>query len=545
MLFVGCTTNSGVVSSPDGGGSVGPADSGSPEYDAGGPPPADAGTDAGPPDAGTPPDGGTTVQFGGPGPWPMSNVTYGGAQGIGETDVVGMSTDEAQNLWVATRSALYVMRPGDTKFTRFDGNTGSPDVPNQHGEALTYVGNRLHLASNPVTYCDNSFSNPSNLQPPPDEACPITGAADAAGISEIAGGGPNEVFVGYYGSDCSDSDPRCPSDWASKEGTWADPYRHSGQIDRVRLQPDGSIEVVRFNMVSTDNVMFWHNRTVERLIYDHFIHPHELYAGTNHGVDKFTPDNWHQPTGWFASAANNDQWMSDHLHAQVCYHATCVDDSNQRLGDWRGLAIATNGDLWTAGRWAAGEIRWVADNSIWWTTPRADDRKNAFEEAFGDGYLGGCSGNRPVFCPPQEGDYVNLTAVAVTRDASGQDQVWFSSGIIYNDPTDVNYGVARFLANPGPGQQKWTYYDPVRDIGMAEANVRDMIALPDGRLVLAGPNTGLVVWTPGAGPGKPMRASNGYLPDDNVHRLELDAMVTPPALHVSTNNGATTIRVFP
>src|SRR5439155_26368698 len=59
----------------------------------------DGGTHAGTSDGGT--DGGTLdggidggITFGGPGPWPMTNVTYGQKDGIQETPVVGMSTDE-------------------------------------------------------------------------------------------------------------------------------------------------------------------------------------------------------------------------------------------------------------------------------------------------------------------------------------------------------------------------------------------------------------------------------------------------------------------
>ena len=507
--------------------------------DAGPPPPGPPANDGGasPQDGGTATDAGP--KFGGPGPWPTTNEIYGAADGIQESPVVGVSTDETQNMWVATPRALYVMRPGQTKFTRFDENTGSPDVPNQKNEALTYVGNRLHLASNPVTYCDNNFGNELNLSPPPDEACPIYGAADPhGGISEIVGGGPNEVFVGYWGTHT----------WDDKDGTWADPYRHTGKVDRVRLQADGSIEVVRFDMVSNDDVAFWHDKTVERMIYDHFIHPHELYVGCDHGVTKFSPDKWHAPVGWFASGPNNDEWMSDHLHAQACYHAHCVDDSNQRLGDWRALALSSSGDLWTGGRWAAGKISYVADNNKWWVTPRLQPdgtKVPAIKPSFGDPYDGNCAGNRPIFCPPQEGDYVNLSAVAVTKDPqTGQDKVWFSSGIVSGDPLDINYGVAAYLAHPGPGQQAWTYYDPVNNLGMAETNVRDMVALPDGRLVLAGPNSGLVVWDPVTGKHFAIRAGGG-IPSDQVYRLEVDTMVDPPALHVATAGGAAVIRQIP
>src|SRR5204862_5398088 len=93
-----------------------PPDAG-PVADAG---PVDAGPpDAGPPDGG-PPDAGAPTKFTGPGPWPIKNVEYGYADGIQEMPVIGVTTDEKQNLWVATHSALYLMRPSDTKFHRYD-----------------------------------------------------------------------------------------------------------------------------------------------------------------------------------------------------------------------------------------------------------------------------------------------------------------------------------------------------------------------------------------------------------------------------------------
>jgi hypothetical protein len=75
--------------------------------------------------------------------------------------------------------------------------------------------------------------------------------------------------------------------------------------------------------------------------------------------------------------------------------------------------------------------------------------------------------------------------------------------------------------------------------------VKDLVALPDGRLVVAGPTSGLSLWNPATGAHHPMNAGNGYLPDNQVQRLELDTMVDPPALHVATATGAATIRQFP
>src|SRR6266851_4927748 len=104
----------------------------------------DGGNDGGTTDGGT--DGGAVdggPTFGGPGPWPLQNVTYGQADGLLAGDlgdgVIGFSTDETQNQWVATRGALYLMRPGEKTFRRYDAKDG------------------LHLQSNPVRYCDDSF----------------------------------------------------------------------------------------------------------------------------------------------------------------------------------------------------------------------------------------------------------------------------------------------------------------------------------------------------------------------------------------------------
>jgi hypothetical protein len=428
----------------------------------------------------------------------MGNTTYGAADGIRESPVVGISTDEKQNIWAATNNALYLLQPGQKTFRRFDAASG------------------LHLQSNPEQYCDTWA---------PGHECPIYGGADDPGISEIVGGGPDEVFVGYYGH----------HDWLSpSDGTFNDPWRHSGKLDRVRLKSDGSISVIRFDMVAGNSVEFWHNRTVLRMVYDHFIHPHELYVGTDHGTNKFSPDKWHaaNPGTWFNSPENNLMWMSDHLHPQACYHHSCDDpryqpESDLRLGDWRGLAIAPDGHLWLAGRWAAGEIAYAADNSVWYNRGG-----NSYLWAFGDHYSGGCTSGRPVFCIPQEGDVVSLTAVTVAKDG----RVWFASGSAHSG--DPAYGIAAWNGHD------FQYFDPIRDVGMSEVSVQDLIALPDGRLVVAAPNTGLVFWDPATGKRAAVRAGGG-IPDDHVLRLELDMMVNPPTLHVATWGGAASIRQFP
>ena len=79
---------------------------------------------------------------------------------------------------------------------------------------------------------------------------------------------------------------------------------------------------------------------------------------------------------------------------------------------------------------------------------------------------------------------------------------------------------------------------------MAEQAVRDIAALPDGRLVFAGPSTGLVLYDPASGARTVLRG-RGYLPDDAVLRLEVDARSEPFALHVATKSGAAVLRKLP
>lgn len=515
------------------------------------PPPVDAG----PGDAGTPPDAGTAdagpadagPTFGGPGPWPTKNLQFTGADGIQESPVVGVSTDENQNLWVATHSALYVMRPGTTRFLRFDANTGSPDDPNAKPSAWG-VGNRLHLPSNPVHYCDTW----------PASGCdPADGAAEAPGITEIVGGGPDpasgavgEVFVGYWGH----------HDWsAAYDGTDADPWRHSGKLDRVRLNADGTISVVRFDVVSGNTIKFWHNRSVYRMVYDHFIHKHELYVGFDHGVDKISPDLWFPPNNSWPYG-DYLYWLSDHLHPMTCLHEWCIDDEGkitEMMGDWRGLAISPQGDLWVGGKFSAGKILYVAANSGVGPNGKPDGGAgtgwfqrggNAYQHpTFGFQFCGSAgheffwsgsgwvdqscspgSGTPPVFLPPFPGDPVSITAVTVTPDG----KAWFSSGI------EAHYGIASWDG------MHFAHYDPMHDAGMAEGDVQDMVALPDGRLVLAGANSGLVIWDPATGKSTPLRGRQ-WLPDDGVTRVQLDMMVNPPALQVATRGGAAVLRVLP
>jgi hypothetical protein len=459
-------------------------------------------------------------------------VTYGAADGILETPVVSMTTDEAQNRWVATMNALYLLRPGDGKFTRFDETSG------------LHLGMITGRPPGPVgyaRYCDDA--------PVADDA-PCGGrvewgGAALQGIVSIVGGAANEVFVGYGGTHtdplpprASDGLPYCPDDATLIGFDWCDPYHHTGKIDWVRVQPDGTLKIVRFDLLSNQmGGKFWHDRLMYRLAYDHFVHPRTLYSGSEHGVTILFPDRYRppRPGEWFDGAYS--EYMGDHLHARVCRFdppAPCRppphDEDGQRMGDWKGLAIDAQGRLWHAGKWTAGRITWDADPHDWvWRNGAA------FDAAFGDPYGGPGTETPPVFEVAAEGHEPRMTGVAVCPDG----RVWFTSEGAEDGPArDLGHVLAAY---DGKG---FAYFTGA-DVGLAESRARDVACLPDGRVVVAGFTTGLTVFDPATGTTKAITAASGLIPSDAIRMIEVDRMVTPPTLHVATDAGAAALRAIP
>lgn len=450
----------------------------------------------------------------------VCNATYGLAEGILETPVVAITTDEAQNQWVATMYALYLLRPGDTTFRRLD------ELDGLH---LGMITGRTPGPIGWAKYCDRA--------PVADDA-PCSGmvqwgGAALQGITSLAGGRANEVFVGYGGTHtdplpprASDGQPLCPdAGWA--EINWCDPYAHSGKIDWVRLQPDGTLEIDRFDLHNSgQGGDYWLDRLIYRLAYDHSVHPPTLYAATEHGVAIVYPDKFRDPLPGEDFTVAADEYMGDHIHAAVAQST-----SNPRTGDWRALAIDAQGRAWHAGRWTAGRITWVSD-PIWWKW-----RDAPFDVTFGDPYVGPGDGIPPVFEVAAEAREPRLTGVAVCPDGS----VWFSS----EGPED---GPARDRGDVLASWDdiSWTFrYFTGPQIGLSESSARDVACLPDGRVVVAGFTSGVSIYDPATGTSTPIRASSGLIPSDAVRRIEVDGRVDPPTLLVATDAGAAAIRVLP
>jgi hypothetical protein len=189
------------------------------------------------------------------GPWPSAAVTfYGAAQGLDEP-LVDANPDDAQNIYAAAHDALYVLRPGSTRFVKLTAADGL------HVQAFTDAWG--HPA---VTY-----------------------------ITAIGGGAANQVYVGYYGYE-SAGDP------------FKDPesLKELGNGDDVTIGSDGKIaRIFRFQF-RCDAARWsgcWENRSVRRLFYVHTgVAAGHSFWGFNHGVDHVLGDDF-----------------GDHVHPEVWY----------------------------------------------------------------------------------------------------------------------------------------------------------------------------------------------------------------------------------
>jgi len=461
--------------------------------DAGPSDPGSVGTpDAGPhdqPDAGPPPVDPHKVGGLGAGPWPGAPVTiYGSAQGLLERPI-SASTDEAENLWVVTERALYLMRPGDKTFRRYTAADG------------------LHLGP-PWTE-------------PPDITLVAGGRGKADPKPEIPNKRPaipatfGQAFIGYYFHDTH----------SANDHTNLDPVAHTGKMDEVLLKEDMTLIVHRYDFHNSNDWHFYETREIMNAVYDHFHHPGELYVSSNHGVTRVQPENFREP---FTSAEKafvpgvEKEYYADHVHPWVCDGAPCGPTGPRSVfGDFFGLLISDDGKIWMGGLTTGAAIKWTPELQRWWMQP-----ENAFDPAFGDG------SGPPIFETGREGDPVNIRAIAETMDGT----IWFASG------GNVGWRVPwRGLAS-WQGGFHFQYYDP-QALGALEGNILELVGWED-KLVFGFPNTGLLVWKPGDAKGHRVGVAQG-LPGEQIGRLYLDRMTDPPALYVPTEGGLAVFRSLP
>ena len=490
-LFVAAAV--GCRGGPGGGGEVGTTPDAGPVDP--GPP---VGTpDAGPigtPDAGPPLPDPHKVGGLGAGPWPVAPLTvYGSAQGLHERPI-SASTDEAENLWVVTERALYLMRPGDKTFRRYTAADG------------------LHFGP--------------GWTDPPDFTLVTGGKGKAAAQPEIPSKRPaipatiGQAFVGYYAHDTHE--PQMPG-----AHTDADPIAHMGKMDEVLLLEDLTLLVHRYDFHNSNDGHFYETREIMNAAYDHFHHPGELYVSSNHGVTRVQPEKFRLPATpsekGFAISVERE-WYADHVHPWVCDGAPCGPTGPRSMfGDFFGLLLSDDGRIWMGGLTTGAAIHWTPDLQLWRNSWKPD---NPFDPYFGDG------SGPPIFPTAREGDSVNIRAIAETMDGT----IWFASG------GNVGWRVPwRGLAS-WQGGFHFQYYDP-QSLGALEGNILELVGWED-RLVFGFPNTGLLVWKPGDATGKRIGFGQG-LPGEQIGRLYLDRMTDPPALYVPTEGGLAVFRSLP
>jgi hypothetical protein len=300
----------------------------------------------------------------GPGPWPLADLTtYGAAQGLGG-GIIDATPDEAQNIWAANGTTLYLLRPGSSTFQAFTAADG------------------LHIGP---------FTDPY-------------GNATQTSITAIAGGAPGQVYVGYYGYE---SDDPFNDTEAQKE---------LGNGDDVHVDASGKITITRllFRCDAERGAGCWENRSPRRIIYSHTgVAAGHSWWGFNHGVthvlgddfgDHVHPEVWYTPAtpgaegeeklGEFygiAPDANGNLWMAgrygvglqpwnpvphgsdpsaDEWVSGSFIWAFTTDTSDHALG-WpngpyvtrgytennRGAAVTPDGKLWLA-RLGGGLVSW-------------------------------------------------------------------------------------------------------------------------------------------------------------------------------------------
>ena len=485
IAAVGCTRGAGEVvtplpSTPD----AGPVDPGPVD-------PPDAGP-VGTPDAGPLPPDPHKVGGLGAGPWPLAPLTvYGSTQGLLERPI-SASTDEAENLWVVTTRALYLMRPGDKTFRRYTAADG------------------LHIGPKWTDPPDITLVAGGKGKADPRPAIPNKRPAIPATFGQ--------AFIGYYAHDTHE--PQNPG-----AHTNLDPIAHMGKMDEVLLLEDMTLLVHRYDFHNSNDWHFYETREIMNAVYDHFHHPGELYVSSNHGVNRVQPENFRDP---FTSAEKSfvpgveKEYYADHVHPWVCDGAPCGPFGPRIMfGDFFGLLLADDGKLWMGGLTTGAAINWTQDLQQWWRQP-----ENAFDPYFGDG------SGPPIFPTAREGDSVNIRAIAQTMDG----KIWVASG------GNVGWRVPwRGLASWEGGVQ-FKYYDP-QSLGALEGNILELVGWED-ELVFGFPNTGLLIWKPGDAKGKRIGIPQG-LPGEQIGRLYLDRMTDPPALYVPTEGGLAVFRSLP
>jgi len=348
----------------------------------------DAGTGGGQrPDAGTPPpDAGTPppqppppeadIQFTSPPGWRFYGTQHGGPR-----RVYGITSDEGGNVWVAGgEDGLFLLRPGADTLQRYT-----------MAEGLRPYG-----------------FMPNGGEPPGEKYLKVI---------SVAGGPAGTVFVGYEGRPGKGSD-HCESNW---DGPNPDPSRYkSGDADKVTLRPDGTLEVVHYDIFSGPNVVRDEMRGREklcnilRIAYDK--NTHSVWFGGNHGFARgdarYTGDNT-------CNGQLSCSGVMEHVHP----HINAVGDNGDTMlltDAYYGVAVHPSGDVFFGGSNRSTRFRYGSNSHNYWRAQSMSEDKPYAWNRF-DLWPDKVTEPNPVRPADRVDDHVSGMAVA------DSDTVWVSS----------------------------------------------------------------------------------------------------------------------
>jgi hypothetical protein len=322
-------------------------------------------------------------------------ATWGAAAGLTET-IYDVGTDASGNVWAIGLDTLYLLTPGASSFVGFTNADGLHVVP---------------------------FTAPD-------------GSAQITRLTAVAGGGANEVFLGYFGYESSDP-------FADTEE-----QKELGNGDRIEYDAaSGTISVHRYFFRCTYDISkCWEDRSVRRVIYARAgAAAGHSFWGFNHG----------------ATHVFNDV-IGDHVHPEVNW--VMGDMVVTHYGEQQGLFINDDGTLWVASRYGVGRMNWDPD-PIAWVTAHFQVAFTTFTDDHGlDVPWGYVEDNR---------------AASVTPDGT----LWLAS---------ADFGVSSW--NPATPLASMTHWGPAG--GLPTSGLVDLVADVDGTLWIVTGDRALVHFDP-------------------------------------------------
>jgi hypothetical protein len=321
----------------------------------------------------------------------------------GPSKVYGVAADEGGNIWVAGgEEGLFLLKPGAARFQKFTMADGL----------------------RPFGYLPDGtpVPEPHYLK-----------------VISVAGGPAGTAFVGYEGLPGTGDDD-CENNW---DGPNPNPSRFkSGDADKVTLLPDGTLNVVHYDIFSGPNIVKDEMRGREkicdvlRIAYDK--RTQSVWFGGNHGFA------WGDALYEGNPACNGQLSCSgllEHVHPALNAYVYSHESEDKRLypndpSKWRvrgalltdsyyGVAVDPSGDAWFGGTDRSTRFRYVSSTGdmsrpSYWAASKMTEGKEAAWNRFD---IWPDAVGEPQVPRPEQRTSDNVSSFALV----GDDTVWVGS----------------------------------------------------------------------------------------------------------------------